>query len=154
MIKLATLIVMTYSLSALSQTELPYKFVKFQEACENAEELLTIWQTIQEIEITKYEKMADDYGLLQLSQLVQNRKIALSKHKENLELCFLPPNSFPSDGLIRKTLRNLYTSATLMRPQLLENYGDSYEIDDRVQTIKNTYFEFIGIPPEEPYCYL
>jgi len=156
MIKFTALFFMVYSLGALSQTELSYKFDKLQEACENAAELFTIWETIQEFEITKYGKMADDLKLPQLSQLVRNRITAISKHKKSLELCFLHPNSLPSDGLIRKILRNLYSSATLMRPQLLENYGDPYEVNDRVQIIKNTYFEFIGIPipPEEPYCYL
>ncbi|OFZ23142.1 MAG: hypothetical protein A2202_08465 [Bdellovibrionales bacterium RIFOXYA1_FULL_36_14] len=156
MIKLTTIFVMVYSLSALSQSELPNKYEKLQEACENAVELFTIWETIQEFEITKYGKMTDDLNLPQLSQLVRNRITTISKHKESLKLCYLHQNSLPSDGLIRKILKNLYSSATVMRSQLLEHYGDPYEVNDRVQIIKNTYFEFIGIPipPEEPYCYL
>jgi len=154
--KFLTIIFIIHSFGTLAQTDLPNKFDQLQVACENASELFEIWQTMQELEITEYQEMATDYKLPQFNKLVKNRTAAIGQHQESLKKCVLPPDTFPSDKLFRQILRSLYNSVTLMRPKLLEEYGDPYEINDRIKIVKDTYFETMGIPvpEEEPYCYL
>ena len=151
--KFLTFFLMIHTLNALCQSEFSTKLDRLQEACENATELFNIWHTMQEFEITKYKEMATNYKLPEVSQLIKNKMATLTKHQEGIKLCLLHPDTFPSDGLIR---RNLHNSTIQMRPQLLEEYGDPYEINDRIKIIQDAYYESMGIPipEEEPCCYV